>query len=98
MKYLFSDPVLDKYTWRGTAELAPFKQLTAVNSLIFRSVRAYSSKYKYKSYKNYIVEWIKHSTTRQRTVTYTNPKRKQNENENDDDSDDNDDCYDEHFS
>lgn len=94
MKYLFSDSVLDEYTWRGTADLAPFKQLTAVNSLIFRSVRTHSSKYKYKSYKDYMVQWIKHSTTRQRTVTYTYPNRNQNENETDHDSDD-DEYYDE---
>lgn len=91
MKYLFSDRVLDNYTWRGVGtELAPFKQLTAVNSLIYRSVRTYSPKYKYKSYKSYIVQWLKHSTTRQRIVTYTYPNRNKedDQDENDDISDD----------
>lgn len=97
MKYLFSDTVLDEYTWRGTQEKAPFRDLKSINKLILNSVRNDfpGIKYKFFAYKKYMIEWLKHSFTRQRTVTYTYPRRKKkaviDEEENDDYYDDDDD-------
>lgn len=92
MKYLISDPVLDGYSWRGTGEKKAFQKLTFLNDLIFKSVRSQFKKYTMKDYKNYMVQWLKHSRTRQRKVTYQYPERNpQNESEYDDDAEEDDD-------
>lgn len=77
MKYLFTDTVLDKYTWRGTAEKDPFKKFKFLNNLIYGNVRSNFTKIKYArdKYNSYMVQWLKHSTTRQRTVVYSYPNR-----------------------
>ncbi len=81
MKYLFSDTVLERYTWRGTEKKNPFKSLKTLNHLLYTSVRRQFKDYKQFEYKNYMVEWLKHAKSRQRKVTYIYPDRK-------DDSDD----------
>lgn len=79
MKYLFTDQVLDRFTWRGTADLKAFEKLTSINALIYKGIRSRFKKYTFKEYQTYMVEWIKHSTTRQRTVVYQYPNKKQDE-------------------
>ncbi|KAJ6643186.1 hypothetical protein Bhyg_08142 [Pseudolycoriella hygida] len=88
MKYLFSDKCLDHYTWRGTHEKAPFEKLTLLNDLIFKSVRRNFKGYSRRSFNKYMVEWLKHSTTRQRTVVYTYPNRNSPEKDNESDMED----------
>lgn len=73
MKYLFTDTVLDKYTWRGTSEKGPFEKFTFLNDLIYKSVRTNFKKFPIKQFNSYMVEWLKHSKTRQRTVVYSYP-------------------------
>lgn len=102
MKYLIADTVLEGFTWRGTVETKkkPFKQLVALNNLIFESVKHQFKAYKKIDYKNYLVNnWLKHSRTRQRIVTYQYPTRHQrndefdveeNELEEEDDQEEND--------
>jgi len=78
MKFLFTDTVLDLYTWRGTDEKQSFRKLKTLNDLIFTSVRQqFGSKYKRHEYNKYMVQWIKHSKSRQRTVTYSYPSRRE---------------------
>lgn len=92
MKYLVSDQVLDRYTWRGTGEKKAFEKLTFLNALIYKSVRSQFKKFSFKEYKTYMVQWLKHSKTRQRTVVYRYPNRNQqdeNEEESDEDVDEN---------
>ena len=96
MKYLISDPILDGYTWRGTVTppKRAFKELVNLNRLIFKSVRASLEpskfkKYKFLQYKNYMIQWLKHSRSRQRIVTYQYPIAHQ-QNDNYDDVDDDD--------
>lgn len=86
MKYLIADCVLEHYTWNGTGEKKAFKKLIFLNDLIFKSVRSHFTKYTYKAYKTYMVQWLKHSKTRQRTVIYKYPNRNQRR-ENDEDDD-----------
>lgn len=73
MKYLVIDKVLDKYTWRGTGKKKAFEKLTFLNDLIFKSVRSQFKNYTFKDFASYMVQWLKHSTTRQRTVVYQYP-------------------------
>lgn len=75
MKYLITDSVLDGYTWRGTGEKKAFEKLTFLNDLIYKSVRLQFRKYTNKEYQTYMVQWLKHSGTRQRTVIYAYPNR-----------------------
>lgn len=75
MKYLFTDPVLEKYTWRGTEKKQSFKSLKSINNLLYRSVRHQFKNYKQFQYKDYMVQWIKHAKSRQREVTYKYPDR-----------------------
>lgn len=75
MRYLISDTVLERYTWRGTGDKRAFEKLIYLNDLVFRSVRSNFKKFSYKEYKTYMVQWIKHAKTRQRTVTYSYPKQ-----------------------
>lgn len=77
MKYLFNNKVMDKYTWGGTAKLDAFNSFKSLNNLIYNNVRANFPKIKYSKdkFRKYMVQWIKHSTTRQRTVVYTYPDR-----------------------
>lgn len=77
MKYLFADEILEGYSWRGTEKKRAFKQLKNVNQIIFESVRSQFRKYRYDQYKKYMIEWLKHSRTRQRTVKYSYPVRKE---------------------
>lgn len=76
MKYLISDRALEHYTWRGTAEKKSFKQLQSLNDLIFRSVREQFQHCKRVDFSSYMVQWLKHARTRQRTVSYIYPDRK----------------------
>lgn len=87
MKYLFTDDALEKYSWRGTEKKKSFKQLKAVNAIIYQSVRDQFRKYRMEQYKGYMVQWLKLSKTRQRTVTYSYPARR-NETESSDEVDD----------
>lgn len=89
MKYLIIDQVLEHYTWKGTGEKKAFVKLTFLNDLIFKSVRSQFPKYTFKAYKTYMVQWLKHSKTRQRTVVYHYPNRNERH-ENDEDDDDED--------
>lgn len=82
MKYLITDLVLDRYTWRGTGEKKSFEKLTFLNDLLYKSVCSQFKKYTFKAFKGYMVQWLKHSTTRQRTVVYDSPNRNQ-QHEND---------------
>lgn len=77
MKYLFTDPVLERYTWRGTDKKSPFKSLKSLNNLLYMSVRLQFKNYKLFEYKTYMVQWLKHSRSRQRKVTYSYPDRKE---------------------
>lgn len=88
MKYLFIDPVLELYTWRGTEDKKPFKSLRSINSLIYQSVRLqFGQQYKKHEYKAYMIQWLKHSKSRQRVITY-NPQRKETNGSENDSSDD----------
>ncbi len=86
---------MERYTWRGTDEKKSFKKLSSLNKLIFQSVRVDFSNYKYKDYKAYMITWVKHAKSRQRTVTYSYPDQKKSksyessssEGDEDDDSD-----------
>lgn len=90
MKYLFTDQVLENYTWRGTADKGPFKSLKALNHLILRSVRDRCPSTARDEYKDYMIQWLKHARTRQRTVTYTYPARRNlNRDGSSDEDDDN---------
>lgn len=91
MKYLFADCVLERYSWRGTEKKKAFKQLKLINKTIFESVRYQFQKYRYDQYKNYVVEWLKHSRTRQRVVTYRYPTPRNVRSVDDDDDDSEDD-------
>lgn len=102
MKYLVHDTVLDFYTWKGspgsptTPPKDAFRNLIDINNLIFRSVREQFPGYKRFDYNKYLVEWLKHSTSRQRRVIYEYPQHYQRQNENDDSDvggDQNDDEY-----
>lgn len=78
MKYLFSDTVLERYCWGGTPDgkKKPFKQLIAINNLIYESVKRQFRAFKKIEYKNYLIyKWLKHSRSRQRIVTYRYPTR-----------------------
>lgn len=89
MKYLFIDPVLELYTWRGTEDKAPFKSLRSINSLIYRSVRQqFGEEYKKHVYKKYMIQWLKHAKSRQRIITYRYPQRKETNGSEDNSSDD----------
>lgn len=85
MKYLFTDPVLERYTWRGTDKKMPFKQLKVLNDLILRSVRDRCPKTRRDEYKDYVIQWLKHARTRQRKVTYTYPDRQNRDDSSDED-------------
>lgn len=85
MKYLVSDTVLDQYTWCGTIKLDAFQNLVNINNLLFRSVREQFETYKRSAFNKYMVEWLKHSSTRQRTVIYKYPEHIRNRNYNDGD-------------
>lgn len=87
MKYLFTDTCLDQFTWRGTGDLGAFKQFVFLNQLIYSIVCSQFEKHTLEQYQSYMVQWIKHSTTRQRNVVYHYPNRNQQQHENDDDSD-----------
>ncbi len=87
MKYLFTDPVLEKYTWRGTDQKRPFKSLKSLNQLLYTSVCHQFKNYKQFEYKSYMVEWLKHAKSRQRKVTYTYPDRKDVDDSDDEVSD-----------
>lgn len=89
MKYLFTDPVLDRYTWRGTDKKHSFKSLKSLNNLLLMSVRQQFESYKRFEYNAYMVQWLKHSTSRQRIVTYVYPDREELNDSEDDISDDN---------
>lgn len=89
MKYLFIDPVLELYTWRGTEDKKPFKSLRSINSLIYQSVRLqFGQQYKKHEYKAYMIQWLKHSKSRQRVITYSYPQRKETNGSENDSSDD----------
>ncbi|XP_037048482.1 uncharacterized protein LOC119082931 [Bradysia coprophila] len=75
MKYLFTDRVLEKYSWRGTSEKRPFKKLKSLNNLILRSVRDRFPNTARDEYNDYMIQWLKHARSRQRKVTYTYPTR-----------------------
>lgn len=90
MKYLFADSVLERYSWRGTEKKKPFMQLKLINKTVFESVRHQFQKYRYDQYKAYIIEWLKHSRTRQRIVTYKYPNARKVQSVDDDDDDDDD--------
>lgn len=90
MKYLFTDPVLERYTWRGTVKKDSFKSLKSLNNLLYTSVRGQFEDYKRFQYNSYMVEWLKHAKTRQRKVTYTYPDRKELSDSDDEVSDDDD--------
>lgn len=85
MKYLITDQVLDHFTWRGTGEKNAFEKLTFLNDLIFKSVRQNFKNLSFKDYQSYMVQWLKHSTTRQRTVVYQYPNRYTQNDDLDDD-------------
>lgn len=82
MKYLIVDTVLERHTWRGTGEKKAFEKLTFLNDLLYKSVCSQFKNYTYKEFKSYMVQWLKHSKTRQRTLVYQYPNRNQ-EHEND---------------
>ncbi len=63
------------YTWRGTGEKKAFEKLVHLNDLIYKSIQQQFRKYTYKEYSSYMVQWLKHSRTRQRTVLYQYPDR-----------------------
>lgn len=88
MKYLISDPVLENFTWRGTEEKRSFKKLELLNDLIFKSVRSQFKNYKVSEYCKYMVEWLKHAKTRQRTVSYSYPTNRKEKNYVEDENDD----------
>lgn len=79
MKYLFTDVVLERYTWLGTDKKRPFKSLKSLNNLLYMSVRQQFKNYNRFEYKSYMVQWLKHSKSRQRKVTYTYPNPNRNE-------------------
>ncbi len=69
--------------------------MTSLNKLILQSVRVDFSNYKYKDYKAYMITWVKHAKSRQRTVTYSYPNQKKSKsyessNGEDDENDDSD--------
>lgn len=74
MKYLFTNQVLECYSWNGTVEKDAFKQLQALNALILSSVRDRCPNTRRDEYKNYMSEWLKHARSRQRQITYTYPE------------------------
>lgn len=77
MKYLFSDPVLERYTWRGTEKKRPFKSLKSLNNLLYASVRNQFEEYHRFEYNKYMVQWLKHAKSRQRVITYKYPDPKE---------------------
>ncbi len=88
MKYLFTDQLLERYTWNGTEEKNSFKKLKALNSLILSSVRQRCPKTKRDEYKDYMIQWLKHAKSRQRIVSYTYPERTSRDDSYDEDDDD----------
>lgn len=93
MKYLIADTVLERYTWRGTGDKKAFEKLTFLNDLLYKSVCSQFKKYTLKEFQLYMVQWLKHSKTRQRTVVYHYPNREQqleNDEEYDEDFDNRD--------
>lgn len=98
MKYLFT--VLERYTWLGTETKKPFKSLKSLNNLLYQSVREQfgqksqqfgqkgHQKYKLHEYQSYMVQWLKHSRSRQRTVTYSYPDQKKFDDSEDELTDD----------
>lgn len=93
MKYLIADTVLERYTWRGTGDKKAFEKLTFLNDLLYKSVCSQFKKYTLKEFQLYMVQWLKHSKTRQRTVVYHYPNREQqleNDEEYDEDFDNSD--------
>ncbi|KAJ6642852.1 hypothetical protein Bhyg_07808 [Pseudolycoriella hygida] len=87
MKYLFTNKVLERYTWNGTVEKRGFKNLKALNNLILRSVRQRCPNTKRDEYKDYMMEWLKHAKSRQREVTYTYPEQTNFDDSYDEDDD-----------
>lgn len=77
MKYLFTDPVQEGYTWCGTSQKQPFKDLTYVNRVILLSVKDQFKDFRGFQYKNYQMQWLKNAKSRQREVTYVYPDRRQ---------------------
>lgn len=82
----------------GYREKKAFKQFESLNDLIYRSVREQFKRFKFDEYRSYMVQWLKHSRTRQRTVLYTYPERKMSNNvygadDNDDDENNFDDDH-----
>ena len=88
MKYLFTDPVLEWYSWKGTAEKSAFKQLMALNNLILSSVRDRCPNTRRDEYKDYMCDWLKHARSRQRRITYTYPEPRNRDDDFDEDDDD----------
>ncbi|KAJ6642674.1 hypothetical protein Bhyg_07627, partial [Pseudolycoriella hygida] len=89
MKYLFTNQVLECYTWRGTKEKDAFMQFKSLNNLILRSVRDLFPSTERHEYKEYMKLWLKHAKTRQRMVAYVYPERNSEEIDSDEDDDDN---------
>lgn len=87
MKYLFADVALEGYTWNGTIKKKPFKELKSLKNLILQSVRVDFINYKYEDFKSYMMTWIKHARSRQRTVTYSYPNKKSKQHESNDEDD-----------
>lgn len=89
MKYLFSNPCLENYTWCGTEKKGAFKKFKAINNLILRSVRERCPNTHKDEYKDYMMTWLKHAKSRQRKVTYSYPNRRNvNRDDRSEDSDD----------
>lgn len=68
MQKIFKDSVLDKYTWCGTLTKAPFQEFKTICETIFLAVRRNFKKYTEYRFEAYMVEYLKHSGTRQRSV------------------------------
>lgn len=75
MKKLITDPVLDRYTWKGTIDKKCFENLTNINDVVYDAVSGVFKKYTLYKYGKYMVEFLKHSLSRQRELVKYRKKR-----------------------
>lgn len=75
MKRLVTDSVLDEYTWGGTYEKGAFSHFANINDVVYKAVQGCFRKYTEYKYEKYMVDFLKHSSSRQRQPRPRIPRR-----------------------
>lgn len=86
-KKLVIDEVLERYTWTGTKTKGAFQNFTYINKVVQQSIRMIYPMYTESEYETYMVDFLRHSKSRQRPQSKKNMENtecqyEQNESEN----------------